>query len=156
MIYQDGLETNLLQLFGNREKRVYRSMKGHEERKFQKMSKDNWCCNLSFDNWGITRSNVENIDTKTIYQTSILPIQLVLDKETKDLITLNEWMVRVCLNSNNFMDGNAWNMTGDYSAVNWYRCVSHCSAAKELLLCLFVYQLLSQQSRCVSRCNQIL
>jgi len=53
MIYQDGLETNLLQLFGNREKRVYRSMKGHEERKFQKMSKDNWCCNLSFDNWGI-------------------------------------------------------------------------------------------------------
>jgi len=91
MIYQDGLETNLLQLFGNREKRVYRSMKGHEERKFQKMSKDNWCCNLSFDNWGITRSNVENIDTKTIYQTSILPIQLVLDKETKDLITLNEW-----------------------------------------------------------------
>ena len=47
-------------------------------------------------------------------------------------------------------------MTGHYSAVNWYRCVSHCSAAKELLLCLFVYQLLSQKSRCVSRRNQIL
>jgi len=47
-------------------------------------------------------------------------------------------------------------VTGHYSAVNWYRCVSHCGAAKELPLCLFVYQLLSQQSRCVSRCNQIL
>jgi len=47
-------------------------------------------------------------------------------------------------------------MTGYYSAVNWYRCLSRCGAAKELLLCLFVYQLLSQQSRCVSRRNQIL
>jgi len=47
-------------------------------------------------------------------------------------------------------------VTGHYSAVNWYRCVCHCGAAKELLLCLFVYQLLSQQSRCVSRRNQIL
>ena len=47
-------------------------------------------------------------------------------------------------------------MTGHYSAVNWYRCVSHCGAAKELLLCLFVYQLLSQHSRCVSRLNQML
>jgi len=54
------------------------------------------------------------------------------------------------------MDANLWNVTGHYSAVNWYRCVSHCGAAKELLLCLFVYQLLSQQSRCVSRRNQIL
>jgi len=35
-------------------KRVYRSMKGHEERKFQKMSKNKRCCNLSFDIWGIT------------------------------------------------------------------------------------------------------
>jgi len=33
---------------------------------------------------GITRSNVENIDTKTSYQTSILLVQLVLRKETKD------------------------------------------------------------------------
>ena len=54
------------------------------------------------------------------------------------------------------MDEYAKNVTGHYSAVNWYRCVSHCSAAKELLLCLFVYQLLSQQSRCVSCRNQIL
>jgi len=45
---------------------------------------------------------------------------------------------------------------GHYSAVNWYRCLSHCGAAKVLLQCLFVYQLLSQQSRCVSRRNQIL
>ena len=65
-------------------------------------------------------------------------------------------MVRVCLNSNNIMGANVQNVTGHYSAVNWYRCVSHCGAAKELLLCLFVYQLLSQQSRCASRRNQIL
>ena len=52
------------------------------------------------------------------------------------------------------MGANVQNVTGHYSAVNWYRCVSHCGAAKELLLCLFVYQLLSQQSRCVSRRNK--
>ena len=65
-------------------------------------------------------------------------------------------MVRVCLNSNNTTGANVQNVTGHYSTVNWYRCVSHCGAAKELLLCLFVYQLLSQQSKCVSRRNQIL
>jgi len=105
---------------------------------------------------GITRSNVEHIDTKTIYKTSELPVQLVLNKETKDPSTLNKWMFRVCLNSNNTTDANLWNVTGHYSVTNWYRCVSHCSAAMELLLCLFVYQLLSQQSKCVSRRNQIL
>jgi len=60
-------------------------------------------------------------------------------------------------------------VTGHYSAVNWYQkqaiiqpwtgtkgTWSHCGAAKELLLCLFVYQLLSQKSRCVSCRNQIL
>ena len=51
-----------------------------------------------------TRSNVEHIDTKTIYQTSVLPVQLVLNKETKDPLTLNEWMVRFCLNSNNVLN----------------------------------------------------
>ena len=65
-------------------------------------------------------------------------------------------MVRVCLNSNNIMGANVQNVTGHFSAVNWYRCVSHCGAAKELPLCLFVYQQLSQQPRCVSRRNQIL
>jgi len=35
-------------------KRVYRSMKDHEERKLQKMCKNNWFFNLSFDIWGIT------------------------------------------------------------------------------------------------------
>jgi len=85
-------------------KRVYWSMKSHEERKLQTMSKNNWCCNLSFDNRGITRSNVEHIDAKTIYQTSVLPVQLVLNKETKDPLTLNEWMVRFCLNSNNVLN----------------------------------------------------
>jgi len=80
----------------------------------------------------------------------------LLNKETKNPVTLNQWMVRVCLNSNNIIGANVYNVTGHYSAANWYRCVSHCSAAKELLLCLFVYQLLSQQSRCVSRRNQIL
>jgi len=39
---------------------------------------------------GITRSNVEHIDTKTIYKTSELPVQLVLNKETKDPSTLNK------------------------------------------------------------------
>jgi len=129
-----------------------------------------------------TRINVEHIVTKTIYQTSVLPVQLVLNKETKTpltlwnetkaetkaSLTLNGWMVetkasltlnglmvRICLNSNNIMGANVQNLTGHYSAVNWNRCVSHCGAAKKLLLCLFVYQLLSQQSRCVSRRNQI-
>ena len=103
-----------------------------------------------------TRINVEHIVTKTIYQTRVLPVQLVLNKETKTPLTLNGWMVRVCLNSNNIMGANVQNVTGHYSAVNWYRCVSHWGAAKEFLLCFFVYQLLSQQSRCVSRRNQIL
>jgi len=153
-------------------KRVYRSMKGHEEGKLQKLSKNNWCCNLSFDNWGISHLQGEEqqkfrlvvtIERQcrthrhwTIYPTSVLPVQLVLNKETKTPLTRNGWMVRVCLNSNNIVGANVQNVTGHYSAVNWYRCVSHCGAAKELLLCLFVYQLLSQQSRCVSRCNQIL
>jgi len=153
-------------------KRVYRSMKGHEEGKLQKLSKNNWCCNLSFDNWGISHLQGEEqqkfrlvvtIERQcrthrhwTIYPTSVLPVQLVLNKETKTPLTRNGWMVRVCLNSNNIVGANVQNVTGHYSAVNWYRCVSHCGAAKELLLCLFVYQLLSQQSRCVSRRNQIL
>ena len=31
-----------------------------------------------------------NTDTKTIYQTIVLPVQLVLNKESKDPVTLNE------------------------------------------------------------------
>ena len=68
---------------------------------------------------------------------------------------MSEWF-EFNQNSNNIMGANVWNVAGHYSAVNWYRYVSHCGAAKELLLCLFVYQLQSQQSRCVSGRNQIL
>ena len=84
------------------------------------------------------------------------PYNLYLTKKRKFPVILNAWIVRVCLNSHNSMGANVLNVTGHYSTVNRYRYVSHCGAAKELLLCLFVYQLLSQQSRCVSRRNQIL
>jgi len=84
------------------------------------------------------------------------PYNLYLTKKRKFPVILNAWIVRVCLNSHNSMGANVLNVTGHYSAVNWYRCVSHCGAANELLLCLFLYQLLSQQSRCASRRNQIL
>jgi len=38
-----------------------------------------------------TRCNVDHIATKTIHQTNILPVQLTLNKETKDLTTLSGW-----------------------------------------------------------------
>ena len=137
------------------------------------MSKNNWCCNF------IVRQlrNNSHLQSEEHQKSSPLRYQRESMSNTSSLkpfikrgycpynwhltrneypLSLNGWMVRVCLNSNNIMGANVQNLTGHYSAVNWNRCVSHCGAAKELLLCLFVYQLLSQQSRCVSRRNQIL
>ena len=51
-------------------------------------------------------------------------MQLVVNKETKASVTPNGWLVRVCINSNDTMGSNAYNVTGHYSAVKWYRCVS--------------------------------